>query len=74
MLLVLLYILIEVDGLYDGIDFSINMLRVKFEELNVDLFKKCLELVNKVLCDFNINKINVDEVVLVGGFIRILKI
>lgn len=66
--------LIEVDSLSEGIDFSLNMTRAKFEELNMDLFKKCIPPLDNVLKDAGISKSQISEVVLVGGSTRIPKI
>lgn len=65
---------IEVDSLYEGIDFYTTITRARFEELNIDLFLKCIETVEKCLRDAKIDKTQVDEVVLVGGSTRIPKI
>merc|ERR1711866_10523 len=65
---------IEVDSLYDGIDFTYNFTRALFEQLNMDLFRKCMEPVEKVLCDAKMDKGHVHEVVLVGGSTRIPKV
>jgi len=65
---------IEVDSLFEGIDFVANLTRAKFEELNMDLFQSCLEPVDKVLKDAKIKKEQVDDIVLVGGSTRIPKI
>jgi heat shock 70kDa protein 1/2/6/8 len=65
---------VEIDSLYDGIDFNLTMTRAKFESLCNELFVKCLEPVKQVLQDSGIAKNEVDEVVLVGGSTRIPKI
>nr|KAJ0224435.1 hypothetical protein LSAT_V11C100035950 [Lactuca sativa] len=65
---------IEIDDLHQGIDFSMQITRVKFEHLNGDLFGKCIQLVEKCLGDAETNKKDVNEVVLVGGSTRIPKI
>ncbi|KAL0225998.1 hypothetical protein P9112_013322 [Eukaryota sp. TZLM1-RC] len=65
---------IEIDALYEGIDFSYTLTRAKFEELNMDLFKKTLRPVDRVLKDAGIDKSEVNEIVLVGGSTRIPKI
>ena len=65
---------IEIDALFDGIDFYTSISRAKFESLCEDLFKNCLNPVEKVLRDAKIDKGDVDEIVLVGGSIRIPKI
>jgi heat shock protein 1/8 len=65
---------IEIDSLHDGIDFTTNLTRAKFEELCNDLFVGCLDPVDKVLKDSKYKKEEVDDVVLVGGSTRIPKI
>jgi heat shock protein 1/8 len=55
---------IEVDSLYNGIDFSSSITRARFAELNMDLFKKSIELVRKCLTDAKIDKREVHDVVL----------
>ncbi|XP_028763342.1 heat shock 70 kDa protein-like [Neltuma alba] len=62
---------IEIDSLYEGIDFYSAITRARFEELNMDLFRKCMEPVEKCLWDSKIDKSRVHEVVLVGGSTRI---
>lgn len=65
---------IEIDSLYEGIDFYSTITRARFEELNMDLFRKCMEPVEKCLRDAKIDKSRVHEVVLVGGSTRIPKV
>lgn len=65
---------VDCEALYDGIDFSSTISRAKFEELNMDLFKKTLVPVTQVLKDAGVSKNKVDEVILVGGSTRIPKI
>ncbi|MQL89991.1 hypothetical protein Taro_022572 [Colocasia esculenta] len=65
---------IEIDSLHEGVDFYATITRARFEELNMDLFLKCMEPVEKCLRDAKIDKGSVDEVVLVGGSTRIPKI
>jgi heat shock protein 1/8 len=62
---------IEVDSLYKGIDFFSIITRAKFAELNMDLFNKSIELVEKCLTDAKMNKRVVHDVVLTGGSSRI---
>ncbi|GKD18720.1 putative heat shock protein 70 family protein [Tanacetum coccineum] len=64
---------IEIDSLYEGVDFSMNITRAKFEKLNYDFFMKCIEHVESCLKDGNMHKSNVDEIVIVGGSTRIPK-
>jgi len=65
---------IEIDSLYDGLDYNTAITRAKFEDLNMDYFRKCMEPVEQVLSDSKISKGQIDEVVLVGGSTRIPKI
>ncbi|XP_030470948.1 heat shock 70 kDa protein [Syzygium oleosum] len=65
---------IEIDSLYEGIDFYATITRARFEELNMDLFRKCMEPVEKCLRDAKIDKSQVHDVVLVGGSTRIPKV
>ncbi|KAJ6322786.1 hypothetical protein OIU77_012599 [Salix suchowensis] len=65
---------IEIDSLYEGIDFYSTITRARFEELNMDLFRKCMEPVEKCLRDAKMDKSSVDDVVLVGGSTRIPKV
>ena len=62
---------VEIESLYDGIDFSETLTRARFEELNIDLVKKTLDPVKKVLTDASLKKTDVQEIVLVGGSTRI---
>merc|ERR1712070_420139 len=65
---------VECDALSNGQDFSATISRAKFEELNMDLFKKTLVPVTQVLKDSKISKTEVDQVILVGGSTRIPKV
>ncbi len=65
---------IEIDSLYEGIDFFTSITRAKFESLCMNLFQKCIQPVSKVLQDAECSKNQVDEIVLVGGSTRIPKI
>lgn len=66
--------MIEIDALYQGIDFNVTLTRAKFEDLNIKLFNRCFRPVSQVLCDSKMDKGNIDEIVLVGGSTRIPKI
>ncbi|CAG8630216.1 uncharacterized protein OCT59_009093 [Rhizophagus irregularis] len=57
---------IEIDSLYEGIDFYTSLTRSRFEELNQDLFRSIMEPVEKALRDSKIDKSQVHEIVLVG--------
>ena len=65
---------IEIDSLFDGIDFYTTLTRARFEELCADLFRSTLEPVEKALRDAKMDKSKIHEVVLVGGSTRIPKI
>jgi heat shock protein 1/8 len=65
---------IEVDSLYEGIDFNTTLSRAKFENISSSLFQKCFEPVEQVLRDAKIDKSEVHEIVLVGGTSRIPKL
>merc|ERR1712183_75520 len=65
---------VEIENLADGFDFSETLTRARFEELNNDLFKKTLGPVGKVMEDADLEKDEVDEIVLVGGSTRIPKV
>lgn len=65
---------IEIDSLYEGIDFYTSITRARFEELNADLFRSTLEPVEKSLRDAKMDKKDIHEIVLVGGSTRIPKI
>jgi L1 cell adhesion molecule like protein len=65
---------IEIDSLFDGIDYSATLSRARFEELCMDYFRNSMGPVEKVLRDSGIDKRNVHEVVLVGGSTRIPKV
>lgn len=65
---------IDCEALANGEDFSITISRAKFEELNLDLFKKTLTPVTQVLKDSGMGKNDIDQIILVGGSTRIPKI
>lgn len=65
---------IEIDSLYDGIDYFSSLTRARFEELCSDVFKRTMDPVDKVLQDGKIAKGDIDEIILVGGSTRIPKI
>jgi len=65
---------IEIDSLFEGIDFYTSITRARFEELCSDLFKGTLEPVEKSLRDAKMDKSAIHEIVLVGGSTRIPKI
>jgi L1 cell adhesion molecule like protein len=65
---------IEIDSLYEGIDFNSTITRAKFENICEDLFRKTMDPVEQVLRDSKLSKSEIHEVVLVGGSTRIPKI
>jgi len=65
---------IEIDSLFDGIDYNCSLSRARFEELNMDYFRNSMAPVEKALRDSGIDKKNIHEVVLVGGSTRIPKV
>merc|ERR1712012_340959 len=65
---------IEIDSLFEGIDFYTSITRARFEELCSDLFKGTLEPVEKAMRDAKMDKASIDDIVLVGGSTRIPKV
>ena len=65
---------VEIDSLYEGVDFYTSITRARFEELCADLFKGTLDPVEKALRDAKMDKSSIDDIVLVGGSTRIPKI
>ncbi|KAK7977672.1 hypothetical protein PG988_005162 [Apiospora saccharicola] len=65
---------IEIDSLFEGIDFYTSITRARFEELCQDLFRSTLQPVDRVLADAKIDKSQVHEIVLVGGSTRIPRV
>ncbi|XP_043280237.1 major heat shock 70 kDa protein Ba-like [Venturia canescens] len=65
---------IEIDALFDGVDFYTKISRARFEELCADLFRATLEPVEKALADAKLDKKSIHDVVLVGGSTRIPKV
>ncbi|KAG8818223.1 ATPase with role in protein import into the ER, partial [Serendipita sp. 400] len=65
---------IEIEGFDAGKDFTHTLTRAKFEELNMDLFRRTMKTIDQVLKDAKVKKEAVDEIVLVGGSTRIPKI
>jgi L1 cell adhesion molecule like protein len=62
---------IELDSLYEGIDFSSSITRAKFDEINSEFYRTCMNIVEKVLIDSKLDKSQIHDVVLVGGTSRI---
>ncbi|KAK7258895.1 hypothetical protein RIF29_24484 [Crotalaria pallida] len=65
---------VEIESLFNGIDFSEPLTRARFEELNMDLFKKTMGPVKRALEDAGLKKTDINDIVLVGGSTRIPKV
>ena len=65
---------LEIDSLFEGVDFYSSITRARFEELCIDVFRRTMEPVEKVLQDSKMSKGDIDEIILVGGSTRIPKI
>jgi heat shock protein 5 len=65
---------IEIEAFHEGNDFSETLTRAKFEELNLDLFKRTLKPVEQVIKDAKVKKADINDIVLVGGSTRIPKV
>jgi len=65
---------VEIESFFEGEDFSETLTRAKFEELNMDLFRSTMVPVKKVMEDGDMEKSEIDEIVLVGGSTRIPKV
>ena len=65
---------VEVDSLFEGIDYNVTITRARFEELCMELFRSTLDSVEKCLKDSKLSKAQIHEIVLVGGSSRIPKI
>ncbi|KAL0335179.1 UNVERIFIED_CONTAM: Luminal-binding protein [Sesamum radiatum] len=65
---------VEIEALFDGVDLSEALTRARFEELNIDLFKKTMGPVKRALEDANLSKFDVHDIVLVGGSTRVPKV
>lgn len=62
---------IEIDSLYDGIDFYTSITRAKFENICNPLFRDCIKPIDQLLVDAKLDKTQINEIVLVGGSTRI---
>ncbi|XP_057815808.2 heat shock cognate 70 kDa protein [Cryptomeria japonica] len=65
---------IDIDCLHEGQDFHTKVRRAKFEELNVDLFENCMQLVKQCMEDSKMSKDQINDIILVGGSSRIPKV
>lgn len=64
---------IEIDSLFEGVDFYTSITRARFEDLNADLFRSTMEPVEKSLRDAKMDKAQIHDIVLVGGEDRFLR-
>jgi len=62
---------VEIDSLFEGIDFYTSITRAKFENICNQLFRDCIQPIDKLLVDAKLSKNDIDEIVLVGGSTRI---
>ncbi|VDK51811.1 unnamed protein product, partial [Taenia asiatica] len=67
------YTKIDIDSLFEGIDFTVTLTRARFEQLCPDLFKRTMDALKTALNDARMEKADIDEIVLVGGLTRIPK-
>ncbi|CAH9110292.1 unnamed protein product [Cuscuta epithymum] len=65
---------INIESLFDGTDFSSTITRARFEKMNLDLFEDCMASVEKCLKDAKMDKVDIHDIVLVGGSTRIPKV
>ncbi|VFQ89028.1 unnamed protein product [Cuscuta campestris] len=65
---------LDIECLFEGIDFSSSITRARFEKMNLDLFNNCVELVENCLKDAKMEKSHIHDIVLVGGSTRIPKV
>ena len=65
---------VNIDSLYDGIDFDYYLTRGEFENICEDLFSKCIFILDKIIKNISLNKNDIDNIVLAGGSSRIPKI
>ncbi|PUZ56382.1 hypothetical protein GQ55_5G293300 [Panicum hallii var. hallii] len=65
---------VEIEALFDGVDFSEQLTRARFEEINNDLFRKTMVPLKKAMADAGLKQADIDEIVLVGGSTRIPKV
>jgi heat shock protein 1/8 len=65
---------IELDALYDGVDYTSTITRARFDELMSEFFRKCMVEVEKALKDSKLSKSDIKDIVLVGGTSRIPKL
>lgn len=64
---------IELDNLYEGIDFKVKVSRAEFEVINEELFRRINEIINKVFIDTKMNREQIDKIILSGGSSNIVK-
>ena len=62
------------DAVINGEDFDSSLTRQKFDEINADLFERCLLPVDRAISDAGITRDEIDEIVLIGGSSRIVQV
>ena len=62
---------LEIDSLFEGMDFYTSITRARFENLCEGLFRRCIDPIDKLLVDAKLSKNDINEIVLVGGSTRI---
>ena len=62
---------LELEAFYEGIDFFSSLTRARFEDLTRDLINQCMEPIDRVMLDSNLDKGSINEIILVGGTTRI---
>ncbi len=65
---------LEIDNIAEGMDFNLTITRAKFEDLCSDIFRKCIDTVDKLLRHYKVSKESIQDIVLVGGSTRIPKV
>tara|TARA_B110000858_G_scaffold8852_1_gene9415 strand:- start:4176 stop:6098 length:1923 start_codon:yes stop_codon:yes gene_type:complete len=65
---------IEIDSLIDGVDYTHNLSRAKFEQLADPILKRTIDPINRLLADAKMSKSDIHEIVLVGGTTRIPRV
>lgn len=65
---------VEVDSLFDGVDYTTQLTKAKFEQLADPIFKRTIDPLQRLLQDAKMSKGDIDEIVLVGGTTRIPRV
>jgi len=65
---------VNIDALYNGIDYHTKISRWRFEELTDDLLMNAMNLVDRAIFEAKLDRSDISEVILVGGTTQIPKI